>query len=107
MRRAESGRRRRSAGLRARAACVNVTHMRRSSVREVQHNLPKILRAIDAGEVVEITRRNRVVARLVPAATRPSAGLPDFVARARAIWGGRSGKRPASAVVIEGRSEPR
>jgi prevent-host-death family protein len=79
--------------------------MRRATVRETQHNLPKILRAVDAGEIVEITRRNRVVARLVPAAPRPAHGLPDFVARAREIWGGRSARKPISELVLETRNE--
>ena len=85
--------------------CVIMTHMRTATVREAQHNLPKILRAVHEGEVVEITRRNRVVARLVPAAPRPARGLPDFVARARAIWGARPGGKPTSALVLDARRE--
>jgi len=84
-----------------------MTHMRTATVREAQHNLPKILRSVSRGEVVEITRRNRVVARLVPAAPRPAGGLPDFVARARAIWGRRPGGKPTSEIVIEARAERR
>ncbi len=82
-----------------------MTHMRRATVREAQHNLPKILRAVTDGESVEITRRNRVVARLVPVSPRPSQGLPDFVARARAIWGRRPAGQPTSATVLEARDE--
>ena len=87
--------------------CVIMTHMGTASVREAQHNLPKILRAVSRGEVVEITRRNRVVARLVPAAPRPVGQFPDFVARARAIWGRDAGGKPTSEIVIEARSERR
>lgn len=85
--------------------CVILTHMRRATVREAQHNLPKILRAVNAGEEIEITRRNQVVARLIPAAARPARGLPDFVARARAIWGTGSARKPTSALVLESRAE--
>jgi prevent-host-death family protein len=85
--------------------CVMLTHMRTATVREAQHNLPKILRAVARGEVVEITRRNRIVARLVPAARRPGGGLPDFVARARAIWGRVRRGRATSEVVLESRAE--
>src|SRR2546427_5387786 len=81
--------------------------MRTATIREAQHDLPSILRAVSRGEVVEITRRNRVVARLVPAAPRPAGGLPDFVARARAIWGRRPGGKPTSEIVIEARAERR
>jgi len=86
--------------------CVIMMHMRTATVREAQHNLPKILRSVSRGEVVEITRRNRVVARLVPAAPQPAGGLPDFVARARAIWG-RTRRKPTSEIVIEARAERR
>ncbi len=82
-----------------------MTHMRTATVREVQHNLPKILRAVGRGEVVEITRRRRVVARVVPAAPPIAGGLPDFVARARAIWGGRPAGTPTSEIVIEARAD--
>jgi len=87
--------------------CVIVTHVRTATIREAQHNLPAILRAVSRGEVVEITRRNRVVARLVPAAPRPVGGLPDFVARARAMWGRRPHGKPTSEIVIEARAERR
>jgi prevent-host-death family protein len=84
-----------------------MTHMRTATVRETQHNLPRILRAVSRGEVIEITRRNRVVARIVPAAPRPAGGLPDFVARARAIWGPRVKGKATSEIVIEARTERR
>lgn len=85
--------------------CVILTHMRKATVREAQHNLPRILRAVSRGEVVEITRRNQIVARLVPATRRPDDGLPDFVARARAMWGKGVRGRATSEIVIEGRAE--
>lgn len=87
--------------------CVILTHMRTATIREAQHNLPKILRSVSRGEVVEITRRNRVVARLVPAASRSLCKFPDFVARARTIWGRRPQGLPTSEVVIEARAERR
>jgi prevent-host-death family protein len=41
--------------------------METATVREVQHNLAAYLRKVEHGQVVRIRRRNRVVARLVPA----------------------------------------
>jgi len=43
-----------------------------------------------------------VVARLVPA-TRETVAQPDFLARAKAIWGERPAGKPLSAVVAEAR----
>jgi antitoxin (DNA-binding transcriptional repressor) of toxin-antitoxin stability system len=49
---------------------------------------------LDAGEVVELRKRNRVVARIVPESPRIERGKrpvkwPDFAARRRAIFGDR------------------
>jgi prevent-host-death family protein len=87
--------------------CVIMTHMRTASIREAQHNLQKILRVVARGEIVEITRRDRVVARLVPAAPRAVDRFPDFVARAREIWGRRPRGKPTSEVVLDARAERR
>ena len=67
--------------------CVNLLHMKTVSLRQMQHNLSAILRQVDHGHSVLVTRRNRVVARLVPAEAAPSAKLewPDFVSRAKSI----------------------
>lgn len=45
---------------------------------------------LEAGEVVELRKRNRVVARIVPESPRiEPAQMPDFAARRRAIFGDR------------------
>ena len=45
---------------------------------------------IDAGEVIELKKRNRVVARIVPESPRiPPAEWPDAAARRRRIFGDR------------------
>ena len=43
-------------------------------MRELQQNLKKVIERVERGETLELTRRRRVVARLVPVAeTRPAA----------------------------------
>ena len=45
---------------------------------------------LEAGEVVELRKRNRVVARIVPESPRiESVKMPDFAARRRALFGDR------------------
>jgi prevent-host-death family protein len=80
--------------------------MKTVTVRDVQHNLSKVLRWIEDGEVVVITRRSRAVANLVPSPQeRREIEWPDFNARIQAIWGsGRAGK-PASRIIIDERDE--
>lgn len=50
----------------------------------------QLLTWLEAGEVVELRKRNCVVARIVPESPRPKAvEWPDFAARRRAIFGDR------------------
>ncbi len=54
---------------------------------ETQHNLSRVLREVESGHEVAITRRKKVVARLVPPSAKGKVRFPDFAARAREIWG--------------------
>jgi antitoxin (DNA-binding transcriptional repressor) of toxin-antitoxin stability system len=75
--------------------------MKTASVQQVPQQWAKILRWVAAGEEVQVTERNKVIAKLVPASA--SRLQPDFLARAKAIWGERPVGKPLSAVVAEAR----
>ena len=63
----------------------------------------QLLAWLQAGEVVELRKRNRVVARIVPESTKTQpVEWPDFAARRRAIFGDRV--IPAVEILIEGRN---
>ena len=50
----------------------------------------QLFKWLDAGEVVELKKRNRVVARIVPESPKlHPVEWPDFAARRRAIFGDR------------------
>ncbi len=86
--------------------CVIVLDMRTTNVRMVQHNLAQVLRWVQAGEEVQLTRRQTVIAKIVPCqAARKSIQHPDFVTRARAIWGNRPKGLPLSETVCADRGE--
>ncbi len=72
---------------------------------EAQHNLSRVLREVAAGQEVGITRRKKLVARLIPPAEDPEVQWPDFVSRAGEVWG--SGWRGSSsdALLTETRGE--
>jgi prevent-host-death family protein len=62
--------------------------MKTVSVRELQQNIKRVIDQVEHGQVVEVTRRRRVVARLTPA--RPVSKpirWPDLKKRARAVFG--------------------
>ena len=62
-------------------------HMRKASVRDLRYGFKKIERLLRQGEEIQITKRRRVIARLVPEREGTRAESPDFLARLRAIYG--------------------
>lgn len=85
-----------------------MSNMKTATIREVQHGLSAVIKRVQRGEEVTITRRGQVIARLVPAgvAKKQKAKWPDFTGRMRAIFpeGVPPGK-PTSEVVKELREE--
>ncbi|MGI8603834.1 MAG: type II toxin-antitoxin system Phd/YefM family antitoxin [Verrucomicrobiales bacterium] len=80
--------------------------MRTATIREVQHHLNKVLAWVENGEEVQVTRRNKPVAKIVPAkVSNHRAKLPDFAARAAAIWGEKPAGKTISQTVIDDREE--
>lgn len=71
-----------------------------ASVQQVPEQWPEILRWVAAGEEVQVTQQDQVVARVVPAKPVPT---PDFLARAKAVWGEAPAGKPLSTVVSEAR----
>lgn len=62
-------------------------HMKKASVRDLRYGFKKIERLLHQGEEIQITKRRRVIARLLPENERPKPEVPDFEARLRAIYG--------------------
>ena len=84
--------------------------METATIREVQHNLAAYVRNVEHGQQVEIRRRNRVVARLVPAGetTQPAREVNwgDHREWLRRLWGGRPAPgKPISEIVYESRGD--
>jgi antitoxin (DNA-binding transcriptional repressor) of toxin-antitoxin stability system len=67
--------------------------MKTASVQQLPQQWPEILRWVAAGEEVQVTQQDKVVARVVPA--RPAL-QPGFLGRARAIWGEQPSGKPLS-----------
>lgn len=71
------------------------------SVRELQQNIKQVMDRVQRGETVEVTRRRRPVARIVPV-SRPATAepWPDLEARARKALGARVIDPPASQQLL-------
>jgi len=61
-------------------------HMKRATVRDLRYNFPKIERMLRAGEDIQITKRNRIIARISPE-RQEAPQLPDFLGRMRKVFG--------------------
>jgi prevent-host-death family protein len=65
--------------------------MTQVTVRELQQNIRRVLQRVEAGEVIEVTRRRRPVARLTATIDpRTPSPWPDLAARTRAVFGART-----------------
>jgi antitoxin (DNA-binding transcriptional repressor) of toxin-antitoxin stability system len=64
-------------------------HMRQASVRDLRYDFKKIESLLRHGEEIQITKRRRVIARLVPEKAETKKELPDFMARLRKIYGNK------------------
>jgi len=79
--------------------------MRRASVREVQHNLKKVLDYLDHDDEIIIVRRNKPIAKIVPVTSREKiVKLPDFKKR-REKLGIEPGGTTLSEIILESRGE--
>lgn len=70
-----------------------MTHMRTVTVRELRNEFPRIEAWVHEGESINISKRGKVIARLVPVSASSVAATnvkkPDIMARLQETWGGR------------------
>ena len=80
--------------------------MKSVNVRSLQHHLGKYLHQVEAGEVLEVTRRNKVIARIVPQ-NDPSVVVPwpDLQARLGQVFPDGPVANSASKQVYADRGE--
>jgi len=56
-------------------------------VRDLRYRFSEIESLLEKGEEIQITKRKRAVARLLPIQPEPAKSRPDFLARLRSIYG--------------------
>lgn len=75
------------------------------SIMQSQHNLAQVVREVEAGYEVGITRRKTLVARMLAPEEDDRVEFPDFAARARKIWGTGWQGSSSQDLVDEGRGD--
>ena len=63
--------------------------MKKASVRDLRYRFSAVEDLLSEGEEVQITKRRRVIARLLPAGSKPSPKRPDFLGRLKKLYRGK------------------
>lgn len=79
--------------------------MQNVPARELQREIKAILDRVEKGESVQITRRGRPVARLVPTKPPRPQPWPDLTARSNAVLRKRRIEPPPSQQLSQDRAE--
>lgn len=74
--------------------------MKTTTVGEIQKNFAKVLRDINAGEEITVTRRDKPVAKITAIGPRSNIDWPDFYNEAIQLEG-----KPVSEIIVEGRQD--
>ena len=87
--------------------CHILCYMKTATIREVRHNFRAVLAWVAQGEEVTVLNRTRPVARICPPRPQTQAKfkMPDFAARAKAIFGDK--RTHLSNIVLKEREESR
>jgi antitoxin (DNA-binding transcriptional repressor) of toxin-antitoxin stability system len=82
---------------------ARMNHMKhQATVRELRYHFPEIEARLSKGEEIEVRKRRKVIARLLP--VRPKAeAYPDFAALRKEIFGGKRAPQTGTALVSEER----
>lgn len=61
--------------------------MKKASVRDLRYRFSRVENLLQEGEEIQVTKRKRVIARLLPAGPAMTCQRPDFLARLKKIYG--------------------
>jgi antitoxin (DNA-binding transcriptional repressor) of toxin-antitoxin stability system len=79
-------------------------HMKSMTVRDLRYRFPLVEAELRHGESIAITKRKRVIARLVP--ERPASEKPpDFMAMLKRIYGNKKLKVSGAEIVAMQRGD--
>jgi antitoxin (DNA-binding transcriptional repressor) of toxin-antitoxin stability system len=77
--------------------------MTKASVSDLRYRFGKLEKLLRHGKEIQITKRNRVIARLVPQREEKAIEIPDFMARLKKIYGNRKMKVTGAELIAKDR----
>ncbi len=79
--------------------------MKRATLRDLRYRFKEVEAQLAEGEEIEIVRRNKPIAVLMPVKPKAPVEVPDFLARMRQIWGDTSFEKTGAELIAEGIEE--
>jgi antitoxin (DNA-binding transcriptional repressor) of toxin-antitoxin stability system len=61
-------------------------HMTQASIRDLRYRFRQVEELLKQGDEIQITKRKRVIARLIPERGNHDPAMPDFLARMKKIY---------------------
>src|SRR5713226_4700095 len=80
-------------------------HMKKASVRDLRYRFSAVESLLRDGEEIHITKRKRVIARLLPPDPAAPAIFPDFLARQKKTFGKKRLKVSGAEIIALDREE--
>ena len=80
-------------------------HMKKASVRDLRYRFSVVENLLRDGEEIHITKRKRVIARLLPPKSPSRIRRPDFLARMKKIFGKKRMKVSGAELIALDREE--
>ena len=80
-------------------------HMKKATVRDLRYRFSVVEDLLREGEEIHITKRKRVIARLLPPEPAAPTAFPDFLARLKKIFGKKRMKVSGAEIIAVDREE--
>ena len=87
--------------------CYTVSHMKTTTVRELRNNYSKVLKWVSKGEEVEVTRRGKIVARVIPPPSVKATQVDwsQSAALSRRAWSTSLTAEQSASILADGQGE--
>ena len=80
-------------------------HMRKATVRDLRYRFREVEGLLREGEEIQITKRRRVIARLIPIQPKAPRKSPNFLARLKKIYRGKPVKVSGAELISRERDQ--
>jgi antitoxin (DNA-binding transcriptional repressor) of toxin-antitoxin stability system len=81
-------------------------HMVKATLRDLRYKFDRVNSLLQRGEEIQITKRGRVMARLLPPASVERPARPDFAGRLKQIYGDKVLDVPGAELLAKERNRP-